>query len=173
MLKILSVFVRMSLKLHTMDKFKFSLFTAAIWQKNLQTFIIASNSLDHTKKLLESILSNTLEIHIFSDNATSQFKNKVVISTMMHLEIKFNNRVFWHFFAAVHGKGVVDGIGATVKRLASNKIKSGKIEIQSANDFVNSLQNVLYVSEEENSAHNCPLNLSQIIQQAKIVKDIS
>ena len=111
-----------------------SLFTAAIWQKNLQTFTIASDSLDQTKtsllanleKLLELILSNTLEIHIFSENATPQFKNKVEMRAMMHLEIKFNKRVFWHFFAAMHGKGIVDGIGATVKRLASSKVKSEK-----------------------------------------------
>ena len=32
------------------------------------------------------------------------------------------------FFAAIHGKRVVDGIGATVKSLVSNK---GKVEIQS------------------------------------------
>ena len=61
---------------------------------------------------------------------------------MMHLAIKFNKRVFWHFFAAAHGKGVVDGVGATVKRLASKKVMSAKIEIQSANDFVNSLQDI-------------------------------
>ena len=166
---------------------KISLFTAAICQRNLQTFTIASDSLDHTKtcllakldKLLESISSNTLEIHIFSDNVTSQFKNKVVMSAMVQLEIIFFKKkiVFRHFFAAMHGKGVVDGIGATVKRLASNKVKSGKIEIQSANDFMNSIQDinvkVLYLSEEEMSARYYALNLSQIIQQAKKVKDIS
>ena len=57
----------------------------------------------------------------------------------------------------MHGKGVVDGIGATVKHLASNKVKSGKIQIQSANDFMNSLQTinvkVLHLSEEEKSAY--------------------
>ena len=66
-------------------RIQISLFTTAIWQKNLQTFTIASDSLDHTKtsllanfdKLLEQISTNTLEIHIFSDNATSQFKKYI------------------------------------------------------------------------------------------------
>ena len=162
-----------------------SLLTAAIWQKNIKTFTIASDSLDHTKtsliansdKLLEFISFNTQEIHIFSNNATSLFKNKVVMSAIMHFEKKFNRIIFWHFFAAMHGKGVVDGVGATVKRLATNRVKSGKIGTQSANDFVNAIQDinvkVLYLSEEEKSARNYALKLSQIIQQAKKVKDIS
>ena len=96
-----------------------SLFTSATWQKNLQTFTIASDSLDHTKtfllanldKLLESILSNTLEIYIFSDNARSQFKDKVVMSAMMHVVKKFNKRVFWSFLQQFMAKELLMVLG--------------------------------------------------------------
>ena len=125
-----------------------SLFTCAIWNEFVKTFVIASDSLDHTKnsvvanlqRLLENVPSTVDSIHIFSDNATSQFKNKVVLGALIPLQKEIGKRLFWHFFAAMHGKGVVDGVGAAIKRSASTKVKSGLVEIKSAIDFVNAVK---------------------------------
>ena len=39
----------------------------------------------------------------------------------MHHEFDFQLTAEWHFFATSHGKSVCDGIGGTIKRLASRK----------------------------------------------------
>ncbi len=64
------------------------------------------------------------EIHIFSDGAASQFKNKFIwcfMSTTFREPFPAL-RVQWHFFATSHGKGAVDGVGATVKRSVNTDV---------------------------------------------------
>ena len=100
-----------------------SIMTLTVWNIELKTFAIVSDSTDHTKssvipyidKILHFIPDQVKEVHMFSDNATSQFKNKSIIAAMAVFEKHFHKKFFWHFFAVMHGKGVVDGIGATVK----------------------------------------------------------
>lgn len=41
----------------------------------------------------------------------------------------------WIFFAASHGKGAVDGLGGTVKRVAWTGMKSRKVILNSAEDL--------------------------------------
>lgn len=53
--------------------------------------------------------------HIFSDGQSSQFKNKYILSILSKLAKIV--QVQWNYFATSHGKGVVDGIGGTIKRL--------------------------------------------------------
>ena len=50
-------------------------------------------------------------LNIFSDGAGSQFKQKYLFSNL-HAWVQD----YSYFFATSHGKGVVDGIGGTVKR---------------------------------------------------------
>ncbi len=64
------------------------------------------------------------EIHIFSDGAASPFKNKFIwcfMSTTFK-ELFPTLRVQWHFFATSHGKGAVDGVGATVKHAVNTDV---------------------------------------------------
>jgi hypothetical protein len=42
----------------------------------------------------------------------------------------------WTFFATSHGKGAVDGIGFAVKRFTWNQVRSKKLIIRNASDFV-------------------------------------
>lgn len=53
---------------------------------------------------------------IFSDNCAGQFKSKFTISTLCKIQDEHDLEVEWNFFSSIHGKGAVDGIGATVKR---------------------------------------------------------
>jgi hypothetical protein len=40
------------------------------------------------------------------------------------------------FLESVHGKGLCDGLGASVKRSADNAVRQGKVSIQSAADVL-------------------------------------
>lgn len=58
-------------------------------------------------------------VYYFSDGAPQQFKNfKNFINLWFHKQ-DFSISAEWHFFATAHGKGPCDGIGGTLKRLAS------------------------------------------------------
>ncbi|CAF2099607.1 unnamed protein product [Rotaria magnacalcarata] len=72
---------------------------------------------------------------------------------LLHLLLMFGAQVkielSWHYFATSHGKGVVDGLGATVKRLAYSAILAGQ-HCNSAADFVvipKSKTNAIEISE--------------------------
>jgi hypothetical protein len=62
-------------------------------------------------------------------------------------------RITWSFFATAHGKGVVDGIGGTLKRNAWLKVKARQCIISNANEFhaavvSSSIETVLLSSDE-------------------------
>ena len=61
------------------------------------------------------------KVKYFSDGAASQYKNFKNFSNLMRHESDFKLAAEWHFFATSHGKSVCDGIGGTIKRLASRK----------------------------------------------------
>ena len=74
-------------------------------------------------------------IKFSSDGAASQFKNRFLpqhlITMMEQTGIEFE----WSYFASFHGKGVVDGIGGTLKRLVWMENMAG-VRCSSAKDFV-------------------------------------
>ncbi|CAF0921078.1 unnamed protein product, partial [Didymodactylos carnosus] len=96
------------------------------------------------KELFEEILINEItglmpdvdEIIFFSDGAASQFKNRYLLRYLTHLRDKTDLDISWNYFASSHGKGVVDGIGGTIKRLVWTEIMAGK-RCSSADEFVN------------------------------------
>ena len=47
----------------------------------------------------------------------------------------YNISATWNYWEAGHGKGPCDGLGGTVKRMADNAVKSGKVCIQDSDDF--------------------------------------
>lgn len=142
-------------------------------------------NVDHTKtsvvanleKILDQLPDTVSLVHIHSDNATSQFKNKDIMASLDVLEKKHNVKIRWHFFAAMHGKGVVDGIGGAVKRVARRKILTEDSVIKNAEDFSKALRssdvNVLWFSETEKANRNNLLNLKKTFTQSKKLKDIS
>lgn len=46
-------------------------------------------------------------------------KTKKNFLNLCHHKVDFNIEAEWHFFATSHGKGPCDGVGGTLKRLAS------------------------------------------------------
>jgi len=94
------------------------------------SFAVISDHLDHStvavhafiKKLLpelEMIVGQLDKVYYFSDGCAGQYKNKYNVSNVWYHEKDFNVKGEWHFFATSHGKSACDGIGGTIKRLAS------------------------------------------------------
>jgi hypothetical protein len=161
-----------------------SILTAAIWTEEMRSLAIVSDVNDHTKntvlayvtRLLETISDVVKELNIWSDNATSQFKNKVIISALRTLEMQYDLKITWNFFAAMHGKEAVDGIGAAVKRIARNKVKAGAT-ISNAQEFCNvvcsSSVNVILMTNDDIKQRNIELGLTKLINNAKNIPNIS
>ena len=61
---------------------------------------------------------------------------------MIVFEKHFEKKIYWHFFAPMHVKGVVDGIGATVKRTVALRVKSSQFEVKSAADYASALKDL-------------------------------
>lgn len=97
-----------------------------------ESFVIISENNKHdamavhmfNKKMIHHLQliygsENVKKIFFFSDGCAAQYKNKLNFINLLHYKTDFNVDTEWHFFATSHGKGACDGIGGTVKRLAS------------------------------------------------------
>jgi len=62
---------------------------------------------------------NVRLVHYFSDGSPQQYKNFKNLINLCHNEVDFGVKADWSFFATSHGKSACDGIGGTVKRLAT------------------------------------------------------
>lgn len=92
-----------------------------------------------------------------SDGCAEQYKNKKNFKNLcLHLK-DFGIEADWHFFPTSHGKGVCDGFGGTIKRMAFDDSKRG-IKINDAIGFYNWAYNneklkkewnFIWVSDEE------------------------
>ena len=162
-----------------------SIFTAARWHHGIKSFAIVSDDLDHTKTSVVANMNKILSmnpvsvkiLHIYSDNATSQFKNKDTMNSIIALEKLHKLKIFWHFFAAMHGKGAVDGIGAVVKNTAARKVLANRTMITNAETFAQELKSckieVIWLSKEEKKQRNSEVGLSKLVANSKKLKDIS
>ena len=94
-------------------------------------------------------------INIFSDAASSQFKQRYLFSNLHEWATDFGVQLVWNFFATSHGKGAVDGIGGSLKRSVWRVVRAGtKSPIDAASYAGIATQrnpniNVVYISSEE------------------------
>ncbi|CAH0547118.1 unnamed protein product [Brassicogethes aeneus] len=71
----------------------------------------------------------------------------------------------WNTFAALHGKGAVDGVGAAVKNAIWTKVRSENINLHSARDYYYAAlkycqkTNIFFVEKKEITANSSILNL--------------
>ena len=73
----------------------------------------------------------------WSDGPSSQFKNRFMFEYMSILVKKFSlGSLKWNFFATSHGKGAIDGVGGTLKRIVYTYVKARQGLVKSAQDFV-------------------------------------
>ncbi|KAJ8881600.1 hypothetical protein PR048_018086 [Dryococelus australis] len=98
---------------HSSSKMKFrvlieimivTLLTCCIWLPTLETKPIVINDTSHT-----------------NDNCAAQFKNRYVLAILADIKDYAElDILLWAFFAASHGKGSVDGLSRTVKKVILN-----------------------------------------------------
>ena len=127
-----------------------SIFTSFTWFNGSggqgQSFGLVSNSTKHNKfsvitcleilaQEIISIMPDVNTIKFFSDGAASQFKNRFLLQHLTTMMEETGIEFEWNYFASSHGKGVVDGIGGTLKRLVWMENMAG-VRCSSAKDFV-------------------------------------
>lgn len=131
-----------------------TMFTGCSWGnmgEEKHSYIVISNELSHDKctvwVFLHKIIQD-LKIHypslkkvlIFSDGCAAQFKNRFTLSNICHSKSNWGVDVEWSFFASSHGKGAVDGVGATAKRMLWSAIMSRKAIINNSWECFNYLK---------------------------------
>lgn len=165
-----------------------SLFTAAAYHSGvIHPVVIASDILDHTKEtvvcyvshLLDEIPSSIRKVEMWSDGPSSQFKNRFIAAALDVLETKYNIKIKWNFFATSHGKGPVDGIGGTLKRVVFEQVKRRVCQVTDAASFVEAAKrsgtsiNVLHLTESHITERNDTLNLKRTWENAPKLSGIT
>jgi hypothetical protein len=162
-----------------------TLFTVAVYHRKLLPLTIASNCEKHTKDSIFAYLDELLQllpntakiVDFWSDNATSQFKNQFNLEAMKKFEFRYPAlKIKWNFYAPMHGKSVVDGIGGSVKRFVRSRIIAQNLIVKSAEDFVNIAKEmeikVLLMKESEIEQRNNDLGLKQIVKDSSKIQEI-
>lgn len=119
------------------NKTQCTLFTAVLWTcldgaKITQSYVVVSDYLEHDKYavdvFMKLLISDIITLHpnlevlnVFTDGAGSHFKQRF---TLANMSTYTNPRLTWNFFASYHGKGAVDGVGSSVKRMVFNATKA-------------------------------------------------
>lgn len=77
------------------------------------------------------------DLTIVSDSPTSQYRNRFMFYFMHSLVKQHDVRLKWIFLEAGHGKGIPDGVGASVKRAIQNIVTTNmNTPIYSVNDLM-------------------------------------
>jgi hypothetical protein len=132
------------------NKNQVTIFPVVVWTStSCESHVIVSNARNHDKRAVSVFLDIVLndfvkgkhpevkEVHIFSDGPSSQFKNKYMVQFIRHQAQKTNIHLQWNYFATSHGKGAVDGVGATIKRSVSSAVLTRKVSVvNDAKSFV-------------------------------------
>lgn len=165
-----------------------SLFTSALYHNNeIHSKVFVSDNTTHTKetiipfmyKLLTDLPKTVKVLKVWSDGPSSQFKNKFMAAILSQFEREFGLKIYWNFFATSHGKGCIDGIGATVKSIVRTQIKAKDHIVNSAADFVAAFHlaqskiNVEEVTDADFEEINSSLGVDDIFSRAKAVRDIA
>ena len=121
------------------DQQQVTVFPIVIWTStSCESNAIISDERNHDKQPVAVFMNKVLTdfvkqnhpevktVHIFSDGRSSQFKNKYIVQLLYGLQESSGLCLKWHYFVTSHGKGVVDGVGGTVKRLVWSAVATRK-----------------------------------------------
>lgn len=163
-----------------------TIFTCAIYHRGLRQIVIVSDCEDQNKEsvipflyvLLSTLPETVLQLEGFSDNAPSQFKNQYVMESLKTFQKKFQFKIRWNFFAEMHGKSIVDGIGGAVKYFVHRRILADRATVKTASDFAQIAKSdqlkieTILVSKSDIETLKHKLNFNTIISQSKPIKGI-
>lgn len=132
----------------------FSIFTAAVYIRHIESlvnenFVLVSEAKDHSRiaahscivKVVDLMVEkhpylNTFEsidLHIWSDGCSAQFRSKYVFALTSLFPRRFN--VTRYYNERHHGKGPMDGIGGCVKNMVYRAVMSGREVIKTPKEF--------------------------------------
>ena len=132
----------------------FSLFTAAVYIRHKEwlikeNFVIVSEAKDHFRiaahtcinKVIELMIEKhchlkdlqNLDLHIWSDGCSAQFRSKYVFALTSLFPSNFN--VTRYYNEKHHGKGPMDGIGGCVKNVVYCAVMAGREVIKTPEEF--------------------------------------
>ena len=166
------------------NKKQITAFTSVTWQQDsCTTAVIISDELTHSRnsiimiKLLTSILDkNIKKLHIWSDGPSSQFKNRFIAASISWLQKRHTLKIYWNYFATSHGKGPVDGIGGTIKRMAAQKVIRREVNTTNAESFyeaINGESNVkMFLVKAEEIRNAIETHLHAVISTAPVLPGI-
>lgn len=127
-----------------------SLFNAVVWSgpnSTVLNYSLASDDVSHDKYSIYVYLTEIMmdikkrfpllkTVNIFSDGAASQFKQRFAFANLTFLSNDFDVDLIWNFFSSGHGRGAVDGVGGSVKRLVWKGVMANRCIVRNAKDFV-------------------------------------
>ena len=125
-----------------------TLCTSVAWfRSDIFSHGIISDNLKHDKYVVVVYLSEILKykpinvhfLKVWTDGPSSQFKNKYVMGAKEMLSEMYSIKIIWNFSATSHGKGLVDGVGATLKQIAADKVHRWESIIKNLQDFYNAV----------------------------------
>jgi len=126
------------------------------WQHTLQ------NSLNQAVNRVKTVLPHS---------PASQFKNRFIVAAIDLFSKRNNIQLCWNYFATSHGKGPVDGVGGTLKRVAADKVRTRQCTINNMEDFVTAVQHssicVTPVSADMVATREGDLNLETVFPASK------
>ena len=84
---------------------------------------MAAATMAYVAEMLKSSdLSDTETLYVISDNPTSQYRNRKMVF-LIKVWAKTNNiNVIWVYTETGHGKGPMDGVGASIKHIVKDTI---------------------------------------------------
>lgn len=94
------------------------------------TFTFIIKLMDQIKRKLPDLSI----CHFISDSPSSQYRNRYACDMIARFEALFGVRATWSWLERSHGKGLCDGVGGPLKKLADSIIKTDKI-VDSAEKF--------------------------------------
>lgn len=162
-----------------------SVFTVALYHREMKSFVIASDFEKSSKECVLAYINTIIKqlpptvksVDFWSDNATSQFKNQFIMEGLRSFQqVQTSVKINWNFFAPMHGKSVVDGIGGSVKRFVRQKIMTQDLVVKNSSDFVQVASQMkvemILMNTEDIEKVNSEIKFKEIVDNSKQIKDI-
>ena len=96
----------------------------------IAAFTCTNTLANELKKWMKDSLKKVI---LCGDGCSSQFHSKHVFALMTHFDKSVQLEL--HYNEAHHGKGPMNGVGGTIKRVIFGLVKSNKITINTAEEF--------------------------------------
>lgn len=91
--------------------------------------------------ILDEFDTEGRKLIVWSDGPCSQFKNRYIAKALKHItEMYHLSSMEWAFFATAHGKGPVDGLGGSAKRLVRKAVLRESGQVGNAEQFASVAQ---------------------------------